>query len=500
MEAKTNFHILIVDDEPVFHKTIRHAFQDSFEFEGAISEDRMWEKLKDSSPYDLLLLDLRLEGTAENVGLKLIPKIRKDYPEVPIIVATIENDPDAVIAAMDAGANSYLYKGKYDKKKWRSKFQEVINAQKSQKLAVENQKLKREVERLAEQEEDEKYKFVGKSPKILEIKTLLEGMAEEANVTVLLTGETGVGKEVAARYLHKKGPRAHKPFVAVNLAAIPETMLENELFGHEKGAFSDAKTAQKGYFHQADGGIIMLDEIGHISSKVQDKLMRFLEDQTIYPLGSGKSIELDVQLIAATNVDIEKEVKNGRFRADLYQRLKMMVIKLPPLRHRKEDIPLILEHYMRLQNPNMSVLELMLPEVLEHLLDFQWPGNVRELRHTVDYMLLRKRIFKKEKIDLDCLPEDVRKGTPLTLPPEEVEPSAQQPEFKSKKEEDAYSDLVKIEAALRQTGANKGASASLLGFKGTDNMRSRIRTCAANYNGTMEQFPLIQKYYASILK
>lgn len=497
MENRTNFRILIVDDELLFHQTIRHAFQENYEFEGAVSVEKMWGKLKQDQHFDLLLLDLRLEGTEENIGLELIPKLKDKYPSIPVIVATKESDSGAIIAAMEAGAKSYLIKGDYNKAKWDQKFQEFINMQKSQQLAVENKELKKEIKRMSEQEEDEKYKFVGQSKKVLEIKTLLAGLAKEPNATVLLTGETGVGKEVAARYMHKKGPRARKPFIAVNLSAIPETMLENELFGHEKGAFSDAKTAQKGYFHQADGGIILLDEIGHISRKVQDKLMRFLEDRTIFPLGSGKTIELDVQLITSTNLNLAEEVSSGRFRDDLYQRLKMVVIELPPLRHRKEDITLILEHYMRLQT--VSPFDLMTPEVVEHLLGFHWPGNIRELRNTVDYMLLRKRIFNKPNIDLDCLPEDVRKAPPPVKTEQKQEVNATEPNFNSKKEEDAYLDLLKIEAALRQTGANKGASADMLGYKGTDHMRSRIRTCISTFNGSVDQFPLIQQHYASIL-
>lgn len=499
MENRTNYRILIVDDDTTFHATMRNAFQENYEFESAISVERMWEKLQKKQNFDLLLLDLRLDDTEEYIGLQLIPELKQKYPHIPIIVVTNENDSDTTLAAMDAGAKHYLFKGKYDRIKWDQKFQDAIAAQNSQKLAFENKKLKKEIERRVEQEEDEKFKFIGKSAKVAEIKTLLEGLAKEPNVSILLTGETGVGKEVAARYLHKKGPRAEKPFIAVNLSNMPETMVENELFGHEKGAFSDAKTAQKGYFHQADSGIILLDEIGHIPRTIQDKLMRFMENRTIYPLGSGKAIELDVQLITATNLNLAEEVNKGNFRADLYQRLKMFVIELPPLRHRKEDIPDILEHYFRLQIPNADPYNLMTKEVFDHLLDFDWPGNIRELRHTVEYMLLRKRIFSKSSIDMDCLPEDVRNGSPL-IKFEPAKPSSvNNTPFKNKKEEDAYLDLVKIEAALRSSGNKKGA-VEILGFKGTDHMRSRVRTCTNAYTGPLDSFPLILENYESVIR
>ena len=181
MENRTNFRILIVDDELLFHQTIRHAFQENYEFEGAVSVEKMWGKLKQDQHFDLLLLDLRLEGTEENIGLELIPKLKEKYPSIPVIVATKESDSGAIIAAMEAGAKSYLIKGDYNKAKWDQKFQEFINMQKSQQLAVENKELKKEIKRMSEQEEDEKYKFVGQSKKVLEIKTLLAGLAKEPN-------------------------------------------------------------------------------------------------------------------------------------------------------------------------------------------------------------------------------------------------------------------------------------------------------------------------------
>ncbi|MBX2929723.1 MAG: sigma-54-dependent Fis family transcriptional regulator [Saprospiraceae bacterium] len=495
MSQRNNYRILIVDDEPPWHNFIREAFKKNYAFDGAVSGEKMWEKLRSGEQYDLLLLDLRLDGTEEKTGLDLLPQLGAQHPGLPVIVATNSKDPDAVVTAMEAGAKGFLFKSQYEKTMWDKKFQDIIEANRAEKLSAENKKLRKEVERHEEREEDEKYRFIGNSPPVQEIKEFLRGLAEESRVTILLTGETGTGKEVAARYLHKMGPRHHKPFVAVNLSNLPVESIENELFGHVKGAYTDATTDQIGHFHRADGGVLLLDEIGHISAIVQDKLMRFLENRVISPLGSGKEIALDIQLVAATNLDLSQEVKKGTFRDDLYQRLKNVVVEIPPLRQRKEDIPLILEHYMRLQNPNAVPFELMTREVVQHLFDYDWPGNIRELRNAIDYMLLRMRIFKKPQIDMKCLPPDLLHGNAATQdsPQAALNSSSQRP--RSNKEEKAHLDLVKIESALRQTGGNKTAVAEILGIKGTDHLRARILTCYKNFPEMFPEFPEIRRQY-----
>jgi DNA-binding NtrC family response regulator len=500
-KSQPNYRILIVDDEPPWHVNMRKAFRQDYEFDGAESAERMWAKLEEGQ-FDLLLLDLKLDGTQNNTGLRLIPEVKKRYPELPVIVATVEETPSAIIAAMEAGAKGYLIKNNYQRAAWHEKFQDVIQAQQSKAIAAENKVLKQKVERLA-QEEDVRYRFIGESPKILEIKTMLEGLGQEDNVTVLLTGETGTGKEVAARYLHRMGKRSGKPFVGVNLSAIQKSLLESTLFGARKGGYTGATHDIEGYFEQAQGGILLLDEIGDIDADIQIKLLRFLETRLIRAIGSDKDQELDVQVIAATHRNLSEAIKQGSFRPDLYQRLKMFVIELPPLRARREDIPLIIEHYMQLQLPNVAPYDMMATEVIDRLHEYDWPGNIRELRNAVEYMLLRQRLFHKECIDLDCLPDDVRSGSsPFAVPEAQSNPPAAPDEdvpFASKKEEDAYNDLIKIEAALRQTKGDKTRTAQLLGYKGTDHLRSRIKTCARAYRGPLDRFPLIQKYYDSVL-
>lgn len=499
---KTNYRILIVDDEPPWHGVVRHAFIEDYEFEGAETIDKMWTKLEKSGTFDLLLLDLKLDSTQKNIGLDLIAPIKEKYPQVPIIIATNENDPDVILEAMETGAKGYLIKSAYNKEKWTQKFQDAIQAQKAPQLERKNKVLEAQVEQLTQVQEDEKYRFIGQSSSVEKIKTQLEALAREHNITVLINGETGTGKEVAARYLHKMGTRAGKPFVGVNLSAIQKTLLESTLFGARKGGYTGAVSDVKGYFEQANGGILMLDEIGDIDADIQIKLLRFLETRQIRPIGSDKDLELDVQIITATHRNLPQLVADGIFREDLYHRLKMWVIELPPLRERREDILLIIEHYMKLQLGDVKPLEIMEPEVYDKLLTFSWPGNIRQLRYAVDQMLLSKRMFSKDIIDLDCLPDDIRNGT-LIVPATKSnvqEKNAHNQRFRSKKEESAHLDLVKIEGALRETRGNKTEAADILGYKGTDHLRARIRTCYQNYEEMFAQFPLICEHYSSVMK
>lgn len=206
-----------------------------------------------------------------------------------------------------------------------------------------------------------------------------------------------MGKEVAARYLHKMGPRAKKPFVPVNLSAIPSGTFESALFGHKKGAFTGATDDHIGYFQQADKGVLMLDEIGDIDAEIQIKLLRFLDNPLIRPVGSENDIALDIQIVTATHKNLADEVAKGNFRKDLYHRLKTMVIEIPSLHSRKEDIPYILEHFFSAHIPNPKISGLIFPEVMEHLLEYHWPGNIRDLRNAVKYLsdASKKNVRKK---------------------------------------------------------------------------------------------------------
>lgn len=488
--SKSNYSILIVDDDPEFHQQIRYAFRRNYTFEGAISEEHLDKKLQVKDDFDLILMDLVLDESKHKIGLELISRINQRHPDIPIIVVTADQNLDTVVDAMKAGAKDFLPKGSYDFDFWDKKFKEIIQ---SKSLKSENKKLRAQVKRHREQQ-NQAYPFIGESAKIKEIKHILKVVSEEPEVSVLLLGETGVGKEVAARYMHQQGNRKDQPFQAINLSAIQDTLLESTLFGHKKGAFTGASRDVEGYFKQAHKGILMLDEIGDIDSNIQIKLLRFLESKLIRPVGSDKDIQLDVQVIAATHKDLNEEVAAGRFRADLFQRLKAMIVEIPPLRDRPEDIELILSHYLNGHDPH----ELLSHDAFNLLINYQWVGNIRELKNTVNYMLLRKKILGKDIITPDCLPAEIVDGNILASKPSV--PMAQSIKPSSTDEEHALIDLNRIENALRIKNKVKKDVAVELGLENTDNLRYLVKKYYSKHPDLFANFPLISQSYKRIVK
>ena len=495
-----DYHILLVDDELEFHVDFRRAFRRKpYRIEMAANEKELFEHLERFSDFDLLLLDLVLDNrTKEKTGLKLIPQISKKYPNLPIIVITADDKISTVVQAMRKGAKYFLVKD-YDYELWDETFRTVIaESKKLQYLTIENQQLKAQVKQHQKQKQQE-HAFIGNSPKIEEIKRTLRILSEEPNMTILITGETGVGKEVAARYLHRHGARKDKVFQAVNLSAIQKTLLESELFGHKKGAYTGADRDKEGYFRQANGGILMLDEIGDISMNIQIKLLRFLETRLIRPVGADKDILLDVQIVTATHKNLKKEVAKGKFRADLYQRLKAFTIEIPSLRERKEDISVIMKHYLG----GAAIEDILTPDAIIKIMDYHWAGNIRELRNTVNSMLMRKKILRKDKVDVECLPKEIQEFDKTAaieaLPLEENGTTKNKlPPF-SREEELAYRDLKHIEEALIKTNSKKKDVVTLLGFKSSDSLRYKIRTYYKKYPQLFDDFQTIKKSYWRIV-
>ena len=495
-----NYSILIVDDDPEFHQQIRYAFRRHFTFEGAVSPEHLEKKLIEKSNFDLLLMDLVLDESKKKIGFELISKVSKFYPEIPIIVVTADKRIETVVEAMKLGARDFLTKGDYEFDFWKKKFEEIIE---SHHLKTENKKLKEEVKKHRAQENRD-YLFVGQSTKIREIKRVLKLVADEPDITVLLLGETGVGKEVAARYMHRHGSRKDKPFQAINLSAIQDTLLESTLFGHKKGAFTGATRDVEGFFHQADGGILLLDEIGDIDANIQIKLLRFLETKLIRPVGAEKDIKLDVQIITATHRNLAEEVQKGTFRADLYQRLKAMTVEIPPLRERKDDIEFIMEHFLE-QPPH----EVVTQEAIRHLIDYNWEGNIRELKNTLNYMLLRKKIMGSSQMDVRCLPAEISNFSPVTESHASSKSlSGSLTDFGgqsahsavSMEEEHAILDLQRIEAALIHKNKVKKDVALELGFENTDNLRYRIKKYFDKHPHLFDKFPIISNKYKKVVR
>ncbi|OPY68862.1 MAG: Transcriptional regulatory protein QseF [Syntrophorhabdaceae bacterium PtaU1.Bin034] len=372
MTALSSKKILVVDDDGNFLKLIRMRLElAGYEVTTALNEDEAIARAREET-FDLSILDLKL---VHKDGISLMEEMHSINPYVPIIILTAHGSIESAVEATKKGAFNFLNKP-FDPEEL------LLQIEK----AMENQRLVSEVRRL-EGLLREKYDFqniIARSEKMQKVLELVSRIAG-TDSTIYLSGESGTGKEVIAKAIHLASGRREKPFVAINCAAIPETLLESELFGYEKGAFTSATRTHRGLFVQAHQGTIFLDEIGDMPLSIQAKLLRVLQEKTFYPLGSGKPVEVDARVIVATNKDLEAEVKNGSFREDLFYRIHVVPVDLPPLRERKEDIPLLAEHFMREISQRMKKeIKGISPMAMQKLMLYDWPGNVRELENTIE--------------------------------------------------------------------------------------------------------------------
>lgn len=369
-----NFKILVVDDE----KNIRNGLARSLEMEGydLFMAENGTEALKEllKTEVDLIISDLKMPGMG---GEALLKKVVAQYPTIPVIILTGHGTVENAVDAMRDGAYDFVTKPiNLDRLSLL-----VKRALSKRSLVLEHQALQTEVDRLSSKARSS---FIGKSGEMMRIFELIEQVAN-SKASILITGESGVGKELVAEEIHSKSNRREKELVRVHCAALSENLLESELFGHEKGAFTGANSARKGRFELADGGTIFLDEIGEINLSVQIKLLRVLQEKKFERVGGEKTIEVDTRVVAATNKDLKKEVEEGRFREDLYYRLNVINLNVPPLRERREDIPLLTAFYLKsLSEENERDVNAIDSKAARALFSYNWPGNVRELRNSIE--------------------------------------------------------------------------------------------------------------------
>ena len=364
---------LIVDDEINITQIFKRIFEEfNISVDIALSYVE-GEKLINDNNYDIAFLDIRLP---DGSGVDLLKKLKEKNPKTEVVIITAYASSETAVETIKLGAYDYLSKP-FDINEIR-----LIIRNLKEKIELEKKLLETQIE------EGEFEDFVGESPQIRHIKEVIKKVAPY-DINVLILGESGTGKEVVARTIHKLSKRRNKPFVAFNCAALPSELIESELFGYKKGAFTGASMDKKGLIEEANGGTLFLDEIGEMPIQLQAKLLRFLEEGIIRPLGSTKEVKVDVRIISATNKDLEDEIKKGTFREDLYYRLATIIIKLPPLRERKEDIPLLVQHILKdLERKYNKKIKKISTDFMNYLYSLDYKGNIRELRNILEKAII----------------------------------------------------------------------------------------------------------------
>ena len=390
-----NYRILVVDDEASMRDVLSIMLhREGYQVDAAIDGAQAVKHLQDNS-YDLVISDVQMPRMD---GLQLLQHVRERSPDTVVIMITAFSSTEQAVEAMKQGAYDYIIKPFKNEE-----IRIVIkNALERKRLRQENIQLKKELEK--------RYSFaglIGKSKSMQVVYDLVEKVAG-SRVNIMVTGESGTGKELVAKAIHYQGERKDKPFVPINCGAIPENLLESELFGHEKGSFTGAISQKEGLIETASGGTLFLDEIGELPAMMQVKLLRVLQERELRRVGGTKNIPIDVRLIAATNKELENEVAEGRFREDLFYRLNVIPVHIPPLRDRREDIPLLIEHFITKAEVEAEIR--VTEGAMRRLLDYSWPGNVRELENIVERCLV---LGAGDELDELCLPAQIT-GTDIS--------------------------------------------------------------------------------------
>lgn len=389
-------NILVVEDEELMRSILRKLLEDeNYKVLTADSAETALE-IFTTEDIEITLTDIRMAGMD---GLELLDQIKTIDNEALVIIMTAYSSVDSAIAALRKGAYDYVTKPFVNE----DLLQTVRNAIRQRELFRENRNLRREL--------DSRYSFaeiIGTSPSLQAVFRIVEKVST-TNASILISGESGTGKELIARAIHHHSLRANYPFVAINCGALPESLLESELFGHTKGAFTDAKTDKKGLFRSAEGGTLFLDEIGEMPTSLQVKLLRALQEHEVMPVGSSIPVKFDARIIAATNLNLEEEVERGNFREDLFYRLNVIEIYLPPLRTRREDIPLLVKHFVTKIAQEQNAQEKPVSKsALNALVNYNWQGNIRELQNAVE----RAFILSGDEIDPESLPPKIKNTPP----------------------------------------------------------------------------------------
>ncbi len=455
-------HIFVIDDDRsirwVLEKALRQADMEVTSFDSAAG---VLEAL-DRTPPDAIITDIRMPGMD---GLALLDSIHDRHPELPVIIMTAHSDLDSAVSAYQGGAFEYMPKP-FD----------VDDAVDLARRAINQHKRRTAPANDADSKPTE---IIGEAPAMQEVFRAI-GRLSRSNITVLINGESGTGKELVAHALHRHSPRADKPFIALNTAAIPRDLLESELFGHERGAFTGATAARRGRFEQADGGTLFLDEIGDMPPECQTRLLRVLADGEFYRVGGQTPIKVDVRIIAATHQNLEERVQAGLFREDLFHRLNVIRIHIPSLRERREDIAILTRHFLKRAAVELDMeAKTLRPEVADYLSRLDWPGNVRQLENTCRWLTV---MASGSEIHVEDLPPELKTHTPGAAGGASWEDGLKQwaeqrlnaGDSKLLDSATPAFERIMIDTALKHTGGRRQDAAKLLGW-GRNTLTRKIK-------------------------
>jgi DNA-binding NtrC family response regulator len=464
------YTLMVVDDEESIRITLGEALSDGRTTVHTAGTGGGALEILEREPVDLILLDQNLKVSGEN-GIEVLREIRRRFPDTLVIMMTAYGRIEAAVEATKLGCFQYI-----------TKPLEIPQLRLLIKSALATVDLRKEVEVLRSQQEREfdGERIFGSSEKMKDLLENVKKIARSGTSTILVRGDTGVGKDLIARVIHQTSPASKGPFVVLNCSAVPDNLLESELFGHEQGAFTDARRHKRGLLEMADRGTLFLDEIGEMPAGLQSKLLRVLETKTFRRLGSTNDIRVNVRFIAATNKDLFQEVEARRFREDLYYRLSVIPVYVPPLRERREDIGLLVQYFLDRYNQELGGrLARVSEKAMEMLADYRWPGNVRELRNVVERLVL---MHPGPEVLPEDLPEQVRLGAVTLRPDEESEEVV----IRSKRVV-PLADLEKagIRDALAKLQGNKTRAAELLGIS-RQTLRTKVREYALELSDTEE--------------
>ncbi len=462
-----SYRVWIVDDDRSMRWVLEKALQKSGMAVRCFSSAAELLKALEHDVPDVVVSDVRMPGIN---GLDLMSRLQSVYPDLPVIIMTAHSDLESAVSAFHGGAFEYLPKP-FD-------LNEAVDL--VRRAGAQTRSHTTADGEMAEQRAGSTPEIIGEAPSMQEVFRAI-GRLARSHITVLINGESGTGKELVAKALHRHSPRAANPFIALNMAAIPRDLLESELFGHEKGAFTGAQNRRAGRFEQANSGTLFLDEIGDMPAELQTRLLRVLADGEFYPVGGHTPIKVDVRIIAATHQNLDELVKLGKFREDLFHRLNVIRLHIPALRERRQDIPLLLSHFMKQVTLELKVEpKTLLPEVQRYLCQLDWPGNVRQLENTCRWLAV---MASGQEIHLDDLPPELMNLSAAPLPENDdwqislknwVERRLSNGDSGIAKQAIMNFETTVIKTALHFTGGRRQEAARLLGY-GRNTLTRKIK-------------------------